>query len=401
MVFQEDFAVERWMDRFETKVTYNAAESCCYSMSINDIEKLSQTECPIDQLKAHRLIYGNIPGSKELRQEIANLYNETALDAPIQLHRDDVLVSNGAIGANFLLYYALVNPGDHVIVVDPAYQQLQSVPKMFGAEMELLSLKPENRYLPDISELRSMVHKGKTKIININNPHNPTGAVIPQQMIQQIIDIAAEVDAYLICDEVYRPLFYNDGETEVQRPMSPVNLYKKAISTGSTSKAFSLAGLRVGWIVSSNKTVLQECMKRRDYNTISVSMLDDIVATWALRQRGVILERNHTLVTKNLGLLVEFERASKGTVWFVHPQGGTTILLHFKDIRDTEQLSIDLAEKYKVLVSPGEVFGVPGCVRIGLGNSTAELQASLTGIRMLLEQRGVKFDQVSELIENS
>jgi aspartate/methionine/tyrosine aminotransferase len=393
MVYQEDFAVERWMDRFETKVTYNAAESCCFSMSIDDVEQLTGTKCPLDKLKSHRLIYGNIPGSKELREEIATIYNETAAGAPIQLYRDDVLVTNGAIGANFLVYYALVGPGDHVIVVDPAYQQLQSVPKMFGADVEHLSLIPEQQYLPDLDKLRSMVQKGKTKLININNPHNPTGSVIPQKMMEQIVEIAREADAYLLCDEVYRPLFYNDGDSEVNTPMSPVNLYNKAISTGSVSKAFSLAGLRVGWVVSPSKIVLQECMKRRDYNTISVSMLDDIVATWALSHRRLILKRNHALVTTNLHILIKFEKASQGAVWFVHPQGGTTVLLHFKEVSDTEKFSVELAETHKVLVSPGEVFGVPGCVRIGLGNSTPELQASLAGIRELLEHRGAKFDE--------
>lgn len=386
MVYQEDFLVERWMDEFETKVDYNIAETCCYSYSLNQVAELVGEAVPLEQIANKRLTYGDIPGSKELLSTIADLTNEGS-NGPHKVTGENVIVTNGGIGANFLLYYTLVGPGDHVIVVDPAYQQLNSVPAVFGGQVEKLVLRPENNYLPDIEELKKMVVKGKTKLININNPHNPSGSVIPEGILTQIVDIAREADAYVVCDEVYRPL-YHSLPAGMAEPSSIATLYEKGISTSSVSKAYGLAGLRLGWIATPDKSVIEECSKRRDYSTICVSSVNDILANWALSNRHKLLEANKRMCVEQLDILDKFVQASNGALTYVKPQAGTTVFVKITGCSDTEAFCRELANQYKTLAVPGETFGYPGYLRIGYANHRSELIAGLENIKQLLIKSG-------------
>jgi aspartate/methionine/tyrosine aminotransferase len=378
MVYQETFEVERWVGDRETTARINISETCCWSLSIKELEKIIGKKFPVESITDQRLTYGEIPGSTSLRTTVAELHNESS-KGPIKVTGDDVLITNGAIGANFLVYYALIEPGDHVVVVDPVYQQLKSVPAVFGGNVHLLELKPENDFLPDLEQLRTLVKANRPKLININSPHNPSGSVIPEEMLKEIVEIAREADAYLICDEVYRPLFHSlpDG---VQTPSSVVSLYDKGIGTGSMSKAFGMAGLRLGWVVSPCKHVIEECLQKRDYNTISVGLVDDIIASWALTGRKQILEYNAALCRRNLLVVDEFVNKCKGKVSLFRPQGGTTMFLKIENVTDTTALCTALMEQYSTLIVPGETFGAPGFVRIGFANATDELQRGLENL---------------------
>ena len=145
-----------------------------------------------------KLTYGHITGSPRLRAAVASLYGGTISDA-------DVLVASGAIGANFLVYYTLVEAGDTVISVSPTYQQLYSVSESLGATVKILPLRRDVGYLPDVDELRSLVD-AKTRLIIINNPNNPTGSLMDESLLREIATVAGEIGAYVHCDEVYRGL---------------------------------------------------------------------------------------------------------------------------------------------------------------------------------------------------
>ena len=306
------------------------------------------------------------------------------LHGPIKIGPENVLLTNGAIGANFLVYYTLVGPGDHVIVVDPAYQQLNSVPKMFGGNVELLKLRPENQNLPDPQQLRGMIKKGKTKLININTPHNPTGSVIPESMMKEIVEIARDAGAYLLSDEVYRPMYLELTGGEQHHPSSAASLYEKAIATGSTSKAFAMAGLRLGWVISPDKTVMEQCMAKRDYNTISIGIIDDMIATWALTGRKALLEYNRNLCEKNLAIFDKFVKDSNGAVSYVKPKGGTVTFLKVEGVRDTLSFTDEFIKEHKTLVVPGETFGSPGYLRIGFANNTEDLIKGLDNLKQFI-----------------
>ena len=164
MVKVESFAVEQWMDEYETTPgVLNIAETCCASVSIDDLVQLSTEEDAKSPLQTRtKLTYGAIRGSEPLRRRIATLCSG---DYAELVKHEDVIITPGAIHANFLLLYALIGPGDHVVCVYPTYQQLYAVPKSLGAEVSLWRLKPENGFVPDVNELEMLV-KANTKVIH-------------------------------------------------------------------------------------------------------------------------------------------------------------------------------------------------------------------------------------------
>lgn len=170
MVKQEPFGVEQFMDKYETSIKYNMGETCVDSLRMKDIIPESEHAAVTDALLGTKLVYGHIRGSPELKREIARLYGEG-------ITADDVVITNGAIGANFLLFYSLVEKGGHILVMEPSYQQLSSVPQMFGGNVDTFKVLLENDYLPDLSALEKNMTEKKTKLLVINNPNNPTGCV--------------------------------------------------------------------------------------------------------------------------------------------------------------------------------------------------------------------------------
>ncbi|KAH0537504.1 hypothetical protein FGG08_005722 [Glutinoglossum americanum] len=340
-----------------------------------------------------KLTYGAIPGSEELRSNIArNLYSSGASKFP----SENVLITTGAIAANFLLMYSLVGPGDHVICVFPTYQQLYSVPESFGAEVSLWRLQEHKNYVPDVEELKGLI-KPNTKLIVLNNPNNPTGSTTPRSVLEKVVDIAKSRDIIILCDEVYRPLFHSLPPTDPEAPPSILSMgYHKVIATGSLSKAFALAGIRVGWIASRDPSIIEACIKARDYTTISVSQLDDQVASFALSP-GVIhnlLSRNMELAKTNLVILDEFVSKFSKTCSWIRPTAGTTAFVKFqKDGRavDDQAFCKAVLDKTGVLLVPGDkCFGVAkgdfeGCVRIGYAGETEELVGALKLLEEFLE----------------
>ncbi|KAF2643329.1 PLP-dependent transferase [Massarina eburnea CBS 473.64] len=375
MVKIVDFSVESWMDAYETQCKYNIAETCAASISIDHLRELSEDKSReiLDQSKI--LTYGAIRGSDALRNNLARLYSaKTSHPLPA----DNILTTPGAIAANYLTAYTLVAPGDHVICHYPTYQSLYDVPKQLGAEVSLWKASPENDWLPSIDELRTLI-KPNTKLIVINNPNNPTGAVLKKSFLQQIIDIASEHDITIMCDEVYRPLFHSITPLDPEFPPSILSMgYKKTIATGSMSKAYAMAGIRVGWIASRDPEIIEAIANARHYTTISVSQLDEQVAAFALDPNTIhkLLARNIQLAKMNLEIMDKFVLENDDEVSWVKPLAGTTTFLKFqrngKPV-DSADFCKKLLEKTGVLLVPGDLcFGAEwkGWVRAGFVNHT-------------------------------
>lgn len=372
----------------------NIAETCCASVSVDDLEALSTDEMAPSPLRlSTKLTYGAIRGSDTLRQRIAALYQA---DGEAPLPAENVLVTQGAIAANFLLYYTLLGPQDHAICVYPAYQQLYGVPQSLGADVTLWRLKEQNGYVPDITELASL-SQANTKMIVLNNPNNPTGSTIPAATLSAVVDFARARDIIVLCDEVYRPL-YHSLSPNTSRPPSILSFgYDKAISTSSMSKAWSLAGIRVGWIATRDRSVIEAVAAARDYTTISVSQLDDQIACFALSDavRPGLMQRNLALARTNLERLDRFVRERGGRCRWVKPTAGTTAFVQFTDggkpVED-EAFCLDVLEKTKAMFLPGcKCFGhgaeFQGFVRIGYANETAVLEEALGKLGRYVDER--------------
>src|SRR5690625_1525939 len=361
------FKIEEWMNEYEDDAVYNLAETCVDSMTVRELITLDGTD-PNDfftTLGEKRLTYGHIEGSPDFLKLVSERYDS--------LTAANVLTMNGAIGANFLVLYSLIEPGDEVVCVHPTYQQLYSVPESFGATVKLLNLRPENDYLPDLDELEALM-SDRTKMIIINNPNNPTGSLMGENMLREIASMANQFDAYVFSDEVYRGLVQNPE----QHIPSIVDIYEKGISTGSMSTSLSLAGLRLGWIAAS-KDIIEKCLKRRDYTTISCGMIDDLLAVHALKNYDRLMERNINIVQKNLSILDEWIKGEP-KISYVKPHAGTTAILAFDYPMSSVEFCQKLYHKNGSFLAPGSCFDLEGTVRIGYACDTDVLKAGLAKI---------------------
>ncbi len=358
-----EFGVEIWMNAYETTCRYNLAETCVESLTVEQLlEVAGVQETILAELLPMKLTYGAIEGSDRLRDAVASLYATRK--------REDITITHGAIGANALVHETLVEPGDRVISVLPTYQQHYSIPESYGADVRILRLREENGFLPDLDELKRLVGD-QAKLIAINNPNNPTGSLMNKAMLQEIAAIADRCGAYVLCDEVYRGIDQDGtGFTE-----SMADLYGKGISTGSMSKSYSLAGLRLGW-VAGPRELIQAVAVHRDYNTISVGMIDDLFAAIALEHRDAILARSRRITQENLATLDAWV-AQEPAISYIRPKSGTTALLKYAVDLPSRDFCVRLLESKGVMFTPGSVMDMEGYVRIGYANNPAVLKEGL------------------------
>lgn len=360
----KNFGVEMWMNAYENDCEYNLAETCVESLTVNELLDMSGKKNEImDEILDMQLTYGAIEGSIPLRNEVAKLFKTN-------VSVNNITITHGGISANALSILTLVEPGDRVISVLPTYQQHYSIPESIGADVKILKLRSENNFLPDLKELRSYVNEN-TKLICINNPNNPTGAVMDKTVLEEIVEIAKSCNAYLLCDEVYRGLIH-EGDSF---GYSVVDLYEKGISSGSVSKTFSLAGLRTGWVVGPEEFI-ERVNHQRDYHVISVGKINDKLATIALENKEKILERNLSIVREN-AIVLENWIKSEPKISYVKPKGGTTAFFKYDYDISSEEFCIRLQKEKGVMMLPGSALDMEGFIRIGYCNNPEILKKGL------------------------
>ena len=368
----EPFGVEQWMNEYETRCAVNLAETCCASLTVGELLDLAGVGAAhLDDLLAMKLTYGAIEGSDRLRHAVASLYERRTAA--------EVLVAHGAIGANHLVYLTLVEAGDHVVSVEPSYQQHTSIPESLGARVTRVALRERDGWALDLDELAAAVTPG-TRLVTLTNPNNPTGALLGRAQLETVVGACDRVGAWLLADEVYRGIDQDGDGTTV----SVTDLYDRGISVGSMSKAFSLAGLRLGWIVGV-ESLLHDVTLHRDYNTISVGMIDDALAALALEHAGALLDRNRALVRSNLATLAEWVGGEPRISW-TRPTGGTITLLRFEADVSSRQFCVGLVEgPGGVMLTPGSALGMEGHIRIGYANTPEVLADGLPSISAHLD----------------
>jgi aspartate/methionine/tyrosine aminotransferase len=363
----EPFALERWMTAYEMNVEYDIAESGIFPQTANELlglEPESERDEVLNRLLDLRLGYSEARGTLELRSLLAETYANCSAD--------NILVTTGAIEANFLLFNALLSPGDHVVAPYPAYQQLYSVPRAIGCDVDLWEVCPDDGFHFDLDDLERLV-KPQTRLIVVNSPHNPTGAMLTASEMQRVYDIAQAVGALVLSDEAYRWLTVPGGID----PAPPMyNLGPCGISVGTLSKPFGLPGLRLGWMAASAE-IAAECWATRDYVSLSPGKLNDALAVLAIKHRDKIIRRNEAIISANL---------SSANAWFARhadilswdpPRGGLLALLRYNLDIPSLELANKLAEEYSVMLAPGSAFGFEYHLRIGIGQEPSIFAAGL------------------------
>lgn len=361
------FKVEEWMNAYEDGAVYNLAETCVDSISLDQLFELTGTdkETSLSEICRRRLTYGDIWGAPAFKKGICQLYKT--------ITPENIITTHGAAGANHHIFYSIIQPGDRIISVIPTYQQLYAIPESFEADVQLLKLQMKDKFLPDLTELRRLATP-ETKLICINNPNNPTGALMSKEMLTEIVEIARSIDAYLLCDEVYRGLTQDDDDSA-----SVADLYDKGISVSSMSKVFSLAGLRLGWIATRDQTVMETFLSHRDYTLISCGMLDETIGAIALNHAETLLARSKAIVRKNLSILDDWIK-TQPHITYLKPQAGTTALLCYDFEMDSYEFCKDLYHQTGVFLTPGECFEEEQCVRIGYASDKQTLIDGLNAL---------------------
>lgn len=363
------FGVEEWLNVWENDAIYDIAGSSISSMTLEEIISCgpkSKDEF-LNELLHKKMNYGWIEGSPEFKEEVCKLYKD------VKPHQ--VLQTNGATGANFIALYGLINPRDHVISMHPTYQQLYDIPKSLGADVSLWLIDEKNGWLPHLDELKKLI-RPNTKMICINNANNPTGSVMDEAYLKELVAIAKEVGAYILSDEVYKP--FSD---EIKVP-SIIDLYNKGIVSNSMSKTYSVPGVRVGWIIANEETT-EIFRKLRDYTMICSGVIDDCIATYVLQNKEAVYARNKKIVEENLAIVKEWVE-NEPRVSLQYPKNISTSFIKIDVPMQTEEFCIKLLKEKGVLLVPGNRFEKPGYARLGyctdketLKNGLRELSAFL------------------------
>jgi aspartate/methionine/tyrosine aminotransferase len=355
-----DFALERYFARWEFAVKHVLCASDVEGWPMPDLLELADDETHA-MWAGLRLGYTESTGHPLLRREIAGLYDS--------VEADDILVFAGAEEAVYCLFSTSLEAGDHVIVTWPGYQSLYEVARAAGAHVSLHSLREEDGWSLDVDRL-IRAFRPETRMVVVNAPHNPTGMLPTDEEWRRLAAACAENGIRLVADEVYRFLEH-DGAATLP---AGADLDDRAISIGVMSKSFAMAGLRIGWLATRDRAVLDRCARMKDYTTICSSAPSEVLAIIGLRARERVLGRSREIVAANLQALDGFfERHGDALSW-VRPRGGSIafprLIAEGPAGSSAERFAAALVEATGVLLLPSTTFGFGDShVRVGLGRT--------------------------------
>ena len=362
------FDMERYQSLNEYIVDYDLAESGVHPYTL---EELLGSRDAVDALLGTRLGYPQSEGTPELRAAVAALYKDAG--------RDNVLVTNGSSEAIFASAWRLLERGDEIVVMQPNYQQLWGLAKTWGAKVKPLRLREELGWQFDPEDLKELVTK-RTKAVQVCNPNNPTGAIMEAPQRKALLDAVEDAGAWLLADEVYQ-----GAEREASMTQSLWGDHERTLITNGLSKSFGLPGLRIGWLVGPAKMV-EEVMSYHDYLSLTPTMLSDRLARIALDQqrRPQILARTRGILRKNYPAIRDWIEAHESLLSHVPPAAGAICFLRYTLKVNSTDLAERLRKEKSVLIVPGDMFGMDGYVRIGIGPPTDYLLAALNRFDELL-----------------
>lgn len=347
------FKVEFWLNPLDDKAKYNLGSSCCKPVTVKEFLELTNTDRDgfFKEIESMSLHYGYFEGMPRLKEAIAGLYTDAVTP-------EMVLCVHGGTGANAIVCHALCEPGSNVVSILPNYQQYYSIPEALGTEVRIFTCDEDSGYAVDFDRIRSMVDEN-TKMINLANPNNPTGYTLSKADLEELVSIARKVGAYIVCDEIYRGL-------SDEYMYSICDLYEKGICTSSTSKIFSSAGTRVGWIVTRDLSIHEHLMNHRSYNSICEGPINELIAAIILENKDIFYQRNKTIVEEGRKILKEWVETQPHFFIACDSMSSTSFVYYDFDI-PAEEFAQGLYEAKGVLVCHGACFEQEKSFRVGYG----------------------------------
>jgi aspartate/methionine/tyrosine aminotransferase len=349
------FQLERYFALYEFKVKYLLSPSDCESLSMAELLQMA-APASLELWQELRLSYTESQGHPLLRDEIAKIYQHVPPGNIIIAAPEEAI---------FVTMQTLLKPGDQVMAISPAYQSLHEIARSIGCEVSKWSLEPaaDGNWQLDLDELEERL-TGRTRMLVINFPHNPTGYTISRTELDSIIALARKHDLYLFSDEMYRLLEY----TSAMCLPAVCDLYEKGISLSGLSKSFALPGVRIGWLATQESALVQAWLTYKDYTTICNSAPGEILGIIALQNKERIVRRNLAIIRENIASAEAFfGRHSQYFAWF-GPKAGSVAFPTWLGDGPVEQFCQDVLEKQGVMIVPGNLFDFPGNhFRVGLG----------------------------------
>jgi aspartate/methionine/tyrosine aminotransferase len=340
------FLLDAWLDQYEHDIEFNLAASTGPSWTVNEILALADDETRHRFLN-HKLIYSRPAGADSLREAIAEMQC-----VPVEA----VQIVTGASEALVALMWLAAEPGANVVIPLPGFTTFSALPESLGLETRVYRVCRENGFRIDPEEIKRLTDS-KTKLVLVNSPHNPTGATIGDGEMEALHDFTAERGIQLVCDEVYHPIYHGRQTRSAARlPYATV--------IADLSKAFSIAGVRTGWMIEHDAKRRQQYWTARAYFSICNATTGELLSEIAIRKRDVVLGKTQEIATRNLKLLASFMADHRHVLDWIPPQGGMTAFPWLVS-GENERPFCQAATERGILLAPGDCFDAPSHFRLG------------------------------------
>ena len=352
------FLLDTWLDQNEHRIEFNLGASTGPTWTVNDILALADDET-LHRFLNHKLVYGRPAGADSLREAIAEMQG-----VPVE----SVQVMTGSSEALVAMMWLANEPGANVILPLPGFTTFSALPESLGIETRYYRVRRENQFRIDIDEIKHLADSN-TKLILVNCPHNPTGATISDGDTEALHAFTAERGIQLVSDEVYHPIYHGRKTTSAAR-------LPHATVIHDLSKAFSIAGVRTGWMIEHDAKRRQQYWTARAYFSICNGTTGEILAEIAIRNRDKVLGRTQEVASRNLKLLDQFMAEHREVLGWIRPQGGMTAfpwLVTGEDARPFCQAATERG----ILLAPGDCFEVPSHFRLGFAAAGFEFSRAL------------------------
>ena len=352
------FLLDTWLDQYEHRIEFNLGASTGPTWTVNDILALADDET-LHRFLNHKLVYGRPAGADSLREAIAEMQG-----VPVE----SVQVMTGSSEALVAMMWLGNEPGANVILPLPGFTTFSALPESLGIETRYYRVRRENQFRIDIDEIKHLADSN-TKLILVNCPHNPTGATISDDDMEALHAFTAERGIQLVSDEVYHPIYHGRKTTSAAR-------LPHATVIHDLSKAFSIAGVRTGWMIEHDAKRRQQYWTARAYFSICNGTTGEILAEVAIRNRDKVLGRTQEVASRNLKLLDQFMAEHREALGWIRPQGGMTAfpwLVTGEDARPFCQAATERG----ILLAPGDCFEVPSHFRLGFAAAGFEFSRAL------------------------
>jgi len=347
------FELDRWIaqkDSANPPIEYDLASSTGPVWTLRELLALSNGN-DLEALLDTRVSYTSAAGTLALR---------TAIGALEGVDADEVQVVTGAAEALLILFFLAAEPGANVLLPNPGFPANAALAESVGIAIRYYTLRRENQFRVDLDEIRKLVDRD-TRMLLINSPHNPTGAVLSDDEMQSLHDFCAERNVRFVSDQVYHPIYHGPETRSAAR-------LPHATVIGDFSKALCLSGLRIGWIIDRDPARRERYHDARNYFTITANVLGERLAVLALEHSNSIYARARQVARENLALLDRLFARHDGFLRWVRPRGGMTAFPWLAEGVDTRDFCRRLAKR-GVLMAPGDCFGQPSHFRLGFAAS--------------------------------